>query len=471
MKVEEWCQKAFRSLSYYHFLIGFSCFIAACCGFFWKHDADEIEGVQTAWKILDGGAIYKDFFQHHHPLFYYLLVPIVKIGGETLSSLYLAEAFAFVIFTITIVVAFLLTKKVYDRKTSLISIVLLLTFPYYIRKGMEIRPDILQSLFGLTSFYLLTVYLKNRTKKCLILSALMLSLAFLSLQKAIFFVFLLGIIQLYLLLTKEIKKGDFVLYWAVFLILPTAYLSFLYITGGLGNYFDFNWLVNMKIMESFSPLNHFPLTRWSRKVFMTIIAVGLIALFIRGCFLKHGKLHKLAAFMGAGLIVSIFFAKLPYTQWFLPSAPFVVMVASAALRSLFKNSRITICLTIFVLLSACYYGKGLAKQVDKRRDNISRIQYVLSVSDTQDTIYEDSRNSLFRKDADFFWFCTRPKRCLEAYQSFRNYDYDPILIIKELQPKVIIKHKRWTVFDTNHPEIAQNYEQSSEHKLIYIRKR
>ena len=458
MKVEGLSPKKLDSS--YFYLIGFLCCIAIYYAVLGKYNVDEIEAFHTAWKISIGERIYQDFFQHHHPLLYYLLVPVIKLGGESLVTLHIAETLAFMVFVVITVISFFLARKIYDVRTALISIILLLSFPFFIKKGTEIRPDILQTLFGLASFYLLTIYMmdEGKRRKYFLASALLLSLSFLALQKAIFLVFLIGAAQLYWLWKGKITKKDFLLYWTVFLILPAVYLGYLLNSGILGNYFDLNWLVNMKYPDSFSPIKYF------------LLGIGFFSLFVHGCFLRKVGFHGVIVFMGVGLLGSIFLAKMPYTQWFLSAAPFASMVAACSLQNLFSDLRTKkICLAILVLFCTGYLIYE-AKDGRGKRDTISRIEYVLSISEAQDTFYggrKGVRANLFRKDVDFFWFCVRPKRCLEAYQSFRDYDYDPISLIKKHRPKIVFP---LTGLDLNHPEMRY-YQQSLEHELIYVRKR
>lgn len=455
--VGDWFRARLSYLSYLHFLIGFLSCVAIYYAVLGRYNQDEIEGFHTAWKISVGERIYEDFFQHHHPLFYYMLVPIIKLIGESLFTLYVAEAFAFVIFVAITVVTFFLARRIYDKKTALVTVVLLLSSPFFIKKGMEIRPDILQTLFGLISFYMLTIHIMDASKgkSYLAGSAVFLSLSFLALQKAIFLVFLIDLALLYLLWKRLFRKQDFLLYWSVFLVLPGAYLVYLLGSDGFGNYFDFNWLVNMKFLDIFSPFKYFP------------YAPTLFLLFVLGSFLNLGRIHGLVVFTGVGLLVSMFFAKAPYTQWILPAAPFVSMVAASSLRNLFKDSKTTkICLIFLVLFCAAYSIRD-AKDGRRKKDTISKIEYVLSVSQSHDAFYgghEGVRYNLFRKDADFFWFCVGPKKCLETYQSFRDYKYDPISLVHERQPKVVLVSPY-----VNDSEMG-DYERSSEHEEFYIRK-
>ncbi len=444
---------------YLYFLIGFICCVAVYYGVLGGYNVDEIEAVHTAWKISVGERIYEDFFQHHHPLLYYLLVPVIKLGGESLLTLSLAELFAFAVFAAMTVIAFLLARRIYDVKTALISIILLLSHPFFIKKGTEIRPDILQTVFGLASFYLLTIHMMDGGKrKYFVASAIFLSLSFLALQKAIFLVSLIGAAQLYWLWKGKITKKDFLFYWSVFLILPVAWLSYLLASGTLGNYFDLNWLLNMKYLKSFFPLKYFSL------------GAGLFLLFIHGCFLKSGSFHGLVVFLGAGLLASIFLAKMPFSQWFLPALPFVSMVAACSLLNLFKDIKArNICLTIFVLFCAGYLIRD-AEEGNLKKNSISNMEYVLSVSEPGEAFFfvghKNIKINLFRKDVDFFWFCTEPKKCLDTYQSFREYDYDPASLIKKHRPRIVFVHHDFEVDDLDMKE----YDKSPEYKRIYIRR-
>ena len=54
-----------------------------------RFDHDEFEATHTAWKILQGEEIYVDFFQHHHSLFYYSLIPTLAAFGSSVSTVLL----------------------------------------------------------------------------------------------------------------------------------------------------------------------------------------------------------------------------------------------------------------------------------------------------------------------------------------------------------------------------------------------
>ncbi|MGI9558075.1 MAG: ArnT family glycosyltransferase [Thermodesulfobacteriota bacterium] len=430
-------RKAIENFSYFYFLAGFLVLLSAYYALFGRIDHDEVEGVHTAWKISVGETIYGDFFQHHHPLSYYALIPFVKMGGETLLAFHLSELFVYLVFLATVFVTFLLAGRIYrDKTTSLISVILLLSFPYFILKGTEIRPDAIQVFFNVVSFYFFAVFMTGGTRKHLILSAVCLFLSFFALQKTVFLVAIFGVGQLYFVYDGKMPLKQFILYWLIFCGLCLVYAGHLFINGDLGNYIDFNWLVNMRLIKEFSPFSSlFPLSS-PHGILPALSMLIFVFLLIRGCFLRAGALHNLTAVAAAGLLLSIFLVKTPFPQYLLAASPFAAMVAASSLRRISGDLTIKICLAFLVILSAPFLISG-AQLGKEKAGRLALLEFVRVNSSPQDT-YIGYPANLFRKDADFFWFCTHRGYCLDAYNTFRDYDYDALAIIKENPPKIIL---------------------------------
>ena len=49
-------------------------------------ERDEIEHIQSAWLIFRGEVPYFDFFQHHHPLLWYITAPSFYFTGNGLAA-------------------------------------------------------------------------------------------------------------------------------------------------------------------------------------------------------------------------------------------------------------------------------------------------------------------------------------------------------------------------------------------------
>lgn len=58
----------------------------------WRLVDDEVEHLHAAWAIAQGQVPYRDFFQNHTPLLYYLLAPVFALMGEDLRIVYVGRA-------------------------------------------------------------------------------------------------------------------------------------------------------------------------------------------------------------------------------------------------------------------------------------------------------------------------------------------------------------------------------------------
>ncbi|MEP5069019.1 MAG: glycosyltransferase family 39 protein, partial [Crocinitomicaceae bacterium] len=122
-------------------------------------DHDEFEAVHTAWKILTGEVIYIDFFQHHHPFFYYLIIPFIKLIGEKALTLLILRLFIFSFFLGILRISYLLIKDIFDsNRIAWLAILLLVSTSMFSQKVIEIRPDVPQVFFGLLA---ILFYLRN----------------------------------------------------------------------------------------------------------------------------------------------------------------------------------------------------------------------------------------------------------------------------------------------------------------------
>ena len=121
-----------------------------------KHfNHDEFEHIHSAWYLLQGYMPYRDFFQSHNPLLWFVLAPIIAIVGENvqtvLASRYLMLAFSFGVCWMI----YLITRQVSQhRNAGLLATILVLSHSVIVDKIIEIRPDVPQVFFGLVSIYL-----------------------------------------------------------------------------------------------------------------------------------------------------------------------------------------------------------------------------------------------------------------------------------------------------------------------------
>jgi hypothetical protein len=370
--------------------------------------------------------------------------------------------------------------------------------------------------FGFAAFVLIFAYFDDRKKSQLILSALCLAVSFLFLQKAVFSIAVMAVLLLVPACKKQIKWGDVAIYGLTLAAAVMPYLVYLMCSGTMDKYIEFNWLLNMKFMNEFSPVKGF--------VIIFRKSPALLFFYIRGLL----KPPKTAApirlgWVSIGLLASVFLVRAPYNQYFLPAVPFMALIAANAVVEALRDNRrwqaigviaaagvgfiyafriihpehgvivipvaIVICHVIAIVF--CKYQAvrerwlmftmlvALIIPVTFVFNRIARnnavqlaiVEYVRDVASPDDYVYDgDAQFNLFRKDVDYFWFSVRRHHerggALMTYQSMTDYHYDIYESIERYKPKVIWPYQ----VDITDARIAVDYMQSTEFGALYIRK-
>lgn len=119
-----------------------------------RFDIDEFEHVHSAWSMTQGLALYKDFFEHHPPLFYFTISPLLHLfeGREALIALRLAML---PIAVGILALVFALTSRLRNRQAGVWAVFMLSTTLLFVQKSIEIRPDVPALLLLLAAVYLL----------------------------------------------------------------------------------------------------------------------------------------------------------------------------------------------------------------------------------------------------------------------------------------------------------------------------
>jgi hypothetical protein len=105
------------------------------------YDPDEFEHLHAAWCVAQGQVPYRDFFEHHGPLTYYLLAPFAVWIGDTPALLTVHRGLS--AFWILVCVAGLYAwfgKGASDRIGW--GFLWLSTYPWFLEKAIEGRPDV-----------------------------------------------------------------------------------------------------------------------------------------------------------------------------------------------------------------------------------------------------------------------------------------------------------------------------------------
>lgn len=403
------------------------------------YDRDEIEFVHTSWLILKGKVIYKDFFQHHHPLGYYFIIPFLKLFGESSSILIPLRFFYFIILLCVCLYTYKISRFFLDKNYSLFSIIFLMTNYVFNFAGIKLRSDVFLLLFCTISFYYLIRYFNDQKRIFLIISSFFSSLAFLVFQKAIFYLFSIFIIYIFLFSRKKkaVFFSDGFIYFGVFLFFTIlGYFSMIRVS--FGDYFFLNWKINTDILYRYGPWSF-----WSRQILYNPITWFFLFVSFYYVFFKKESniLIKAIVIHFLILVASMFFFLSPAWQYHLTYQPFLVIFSSYGLFQLSRNIKYKkLLLSVFVfsvLIDVCVNFLFVFNNI--RQGQLSLISYGIKNSHPEDCVYDPYLTfNLFRYDCDYFWFGMNPSKGMYyAYIKTRPYDYNIEEIINRKKPKLI----------------------------------
>lgn len=418
--------------------------------------ADELEGIQTAWKITQGEEIYQDFFQHHHPFSYYLPIPVIRVWGENITALLICRALFVMIGAGTCFYTYRLALLFYkDKLVALASIVVLLGFRVFMSYGFQIRPDTPMLLFELISTYYFFDFLNTLQKKKLLISAIALGIAFLFLQKAIVLVAYLLCLMLWNIRMKRIGLNSSLLFIGAFFITIFPFYTYVFFSGKFDLYITLNWIVNAKALPPPDKLFY------HIHIIFLLFSIFPLLFFIRGTVSGKSILWQsqlVCLTIGLLLILPLF--PFPSVYYILPALPYMAVVGAYDVVSTSKKSLQPLrllCALLSMLLMATFLTNNILVTINPLTKQLEKINYILSITQKEDTTLGGQfvRARVFRKDIDYFWFNVSPSYGLvNVYRDLTGYRYDPYELLEKYQPKIINIDAFETIED---PRILDHY--------------
>lgn len=171
---------------------------------------DDVEHLHSSWLVSEGLIPYKDFFQHHNPLMWYIFSPIMRIFAYNIIIFDVARAISTFVMFITLFFAGLIIKRFVCQSWYSALLVVASCFPsYVVFTGQDFRPDTYMVLTFILGLYYFFSYLEKNKTISLVQSFFWMFVSFLFMQKIIFLLFIFAFIILYFLCKKQIKITDF----------------------------------------------------------------------------------------------------------------------------------------------------------------------------------------------------------------------------------------------------------------------
>lgn len=434
-------------------------------------DVDELQHLHAARNIFHGMVPYRDFFEHHTPLFHYLLAPGYFILPDDIRLIFLVRLFMLVGAVAIIVLTYRLARMQYSPGAALYAAVLLSFTVMFHDKALEIRPDSLATILCLSA---LIFFMKGTRRahdrpgsalRYLFLSGFCIASAILTTQKAVFGLAAIGIAWAWLapLPARPARDG-----WgeaagsfcAGFAIPVAAVCGYFLLAGGLREFLYRNIVMNLRWQYGFTPFEYL------RKLFaqnpvLCIFGAGGLAAATLLTFRRRGDPESPVVPVSAALafIAGLFLIHVPNRQYYLFIMPLIAVFAGYALNAtlggafidvsrIFSARRLTarrrgwiiaavmVCVIAYPLI--CLTGEVFTKDLQLKHTNLRQldeIRYILAHTTPQDTVLDGWTGSgVFRGQASYFGFLPWEVQLMLTKEEMRGV----VRALEEKRPKIVI---------------------------------
>ncbi|KHO53989.1 MAG: glycosyl transferase family protein [archaeon GW2011_AR18] len=385
---------------------------------------DEIEHLHVSWLIANGGNVYQEFIEFHTPLLLFIISLFFKVFGNSLSALYAARMFSFMIFLLLVYMTFILAKRLYNKNIAYISVILLVFNSVFFSASTEILLDGFSALLNIIAIYLIIL----DKKKFAFISGLLFALAFFTTQKSaviIIFVVLWLFFQKKYVVMRNVITGGII----------TGVLGFFMIfIGGLWNDFFYQ--------------TFFVMFAWHTDVPVIAMVKGIMveySLFILLLLMSLNKLrfkHDIISFLFLGQV--LIFISLIFSISWIGRQDFIflsIIISIIIARGIYDSSDnikrfFIIVMIIYLVASSLFIGRYIFSTNDIQ---LRTTDFVLSNSNNSDLIIDVKPTAaIFRKDTSFLWY--NRIEAIPAMQKIGyniSYNFSDELLKK---PKILLRY-------------------------------
>ncbi len=356
-------------------------------------NGDNVEHIHASWLIGYGKVPYRDFFQHHNPLLWYIFAPIIRELTDIKFLLDSAHAVGILTGILTFYTVFKICVRFFASKyASLLSLLILCPPSFYVY-CFNFNPDTFMALFYAIGLYQLFSYWQSPKLDKLVRAFLAFFAAFMFTQKILVVYAVLGILSLYMFWHRKTPLNHILYALALPVFGTLFFMAYLYSQNALFIYWKSNYLFNT-VMQDYYGYNKINVADYQMLAFSVILAcISILSLFRN----QNSYFRILAILFVIELLLrSFYFSLSPY--YMLPLMIYTVCLNSVLLEKFMKKSipAIYICLGICIYFAWISPSKYLSARGNDRSFvhflalNITPCDYVISsYFGNQSIIYKD----------------------------------------------------------------------------------
>lgn len=363
-------------------------------------NGDNVEHIHTSFLVALGQVPYRDFFQHHNPLMWFIFAPVTWLFRYNGTVSEVVSLISFIVFLKSLVYVYRLSDEFIANKYWGWLGALFLCVPDSKLYAIDFRPDNYMMFALIAGLYYYFCYLRDKKAKYLMVSFIWFSLSFLFAQKAIFSLFVLGLTGLYFWYNKTIKSKDMFMAIGAGGSVLLCFVLYLLYYGIFKLYYVSNFTFNLNLAEvfEFGRVSDVPLYM---KVCFFVAWVGVFyALFSKDKY----KIIIAILFVCEFIQRMTYFS--PYMYYYWPLFYFAILMALAILKKLDDKNRLirVICVVgVCVVLNTSY--KFYMKLIDESDGKDYMPDYITRKITPCDYVFNGDRlmYNMFGLDPHYYW--------------------------------------------------------------------
>lgn len=360
---------------------------------------DHAEHLHASWLVWQGQIPYKDFFEHHNPLLWYILSPIVALFYNNALILYVSKIIAFISNVLLFHVLYKITKRFmgYSFNAFLLSLIVYFSLPDSYYTLYELHPDELMLCFYFWGFYYYCLHLETLKQKYLNLSFIMFVISFLFLQKIMIILFFMGLCTLYFIYKKKINIKSILIALIIPILILSIFVIWLYVNDVLDIYYLFNYNLNL-YMQKFYKLSPVYGDFWC------VSYLSLISLFMLKDFLKDKNIYKIVfVLIIAGEYFSKYILGAPHHHYFVLNNLTSALIIGYYLNNNIDTKKVKTLVCFMLLISIYLFNKTPINKLYPRYYKMH--EYIFSLTSKDDYILSAINYiNIYGKDASYYWF-------------------------------------------------------------------
>ena len=438
-------------------------------------NGDNVEHIHATWLVAWGKVPYRDFFQHHNPLLWYLFAPVFKHIIDAMLLLDLAHALGIFAGIWTFFIVYKICRRFFEASAlaTLISLIILCP-PYYYIYCFNFNPDTFMALAFAGGLYFLFNYWQNNMLSNLCFAFMLFFIAFMFTQKILVIFTGLAFISLYLFYKKKTPFSHifYALSLPIFCLL--VFITLLYSAGALELYWKSNYLFNV-VMQKYYGLNKVKVTDYQMLIFS--ISIAFLSIL---CFFKSGNLFF-------KIISILFILEFPQRCFYFSIAPYYLlplMIYACCLNCVLIDKIINkYFILIFAFLGVGIYYLAISSQhyLSVRGTDRSFARFITNEITPCDYVLSGylGNQSIISKDPHYYWgLLGHVDMAGEEIGLFPHPNVS--LLTETYKPKLIYVDVYWSSYEQNRgrllgiqqidPNIVNKYYIPTRFNSIYMLK-